>query len=193
MIKDIFELFPEQVKTIGTGLFSEKRSEFTKISEGVRKYRKTRRTEKYTRYGDLAKYTVNPSCNLLDMLFGGCDDFAHVFVENNPQWRIGAAIREANYVSLIHVYAYRMENGRYLFADVRGISDDPGEFFSEFSLSKNSLRICDKERPFAKMRYFENKGLDYARYDYWKEAAEDLQDAKEAYLLAKSLGFYKRS
>ncbi len=91
----------------------------------------------YTLYGDAYRISCGPDASLFDFIHGRCAEFAYYFHEQNPDWKIVDMRRGNFWDSLIHSYCIKEIGGITYFADARGITDDPEEFFADFACSKD--------------------------------------------------------
>ena len=91
----------------------------------------------YTYFPEAMDIPLGCRATLFDMLHGYCWFFAKYFQHKNPEWEVISAVgivdgREF----VVHTFLTKRENGIRLFADARGITDNPDEFFTEFDPSK---------------------------------------------------------
>ena len=72
---------------------------------------------------------------MFDYLHRYCVYFANYFQSLNPEWTRVIMRRGTFYDTLIHSFCIKKVEGKTLFADARGITDDPETFFSDFACS----------------------------------------------------------
>ena len=157
-IEHILSVYPRPKKPcIYTGLFSKRLSkrpwsnEPNKCSHGV----------SYTQYEDAMKISFG-SMSLFDYFHGSCWYYAKYFQHKNPEWKTISLLRGNWRDSIVHTFCIKQLGDKTLFADARGITDDPVEFFSDFSFSKNSHIVEDTDE--MELSWF---GKDYKKaYDF---------------------------
>lgn len=74
---------------------------------------------------------------LFDFFHGYCWYYAKYFQTKNPEWKTISLIRNTFWKTNIHTFCTKQEKNKTLFADARGITDDPTEFFQDYTFSKN--------------------------------------------------------
>ena len=139
--------------------------------------------EKGSSYSELADKKSGDR-SLLEFLYNDSLEYAAEYVRKNPEWKIGLLMKDEGLVlgaRVTHAYAYkRAENGHYTFADVRGETDNIGEFFAEFSMSPRRSFILDEDHPTAPSKLCNPEeaviGGDHQAfcYDYWLKDAESM-------------------
>lgn len=80
--------------------------------------------------------------SLFEMFHGDCWYYARFFHEKNPSWQVETILKGNSWDSVLHSFCTKVVNGRKLFADARGITDDTKLFFSDFRCSQNAY-ICN--------------------------------------------------
>lgn len=167
MVKDIEKYYKRNTKGFSLGLFKTPLKE-RKWSD---KPNKSIHGVSYTQFEESFDMKVEDKC-LFDFFHGYCDDFALYFYKEHPDFKIMELRRNSGWNSLVHVFAVKeIEDGYYLFADARGITDDCYEFFSDFKFSKFSyLEETDTNR------YVKDKKHCEMAYDliYTKDLEETL-------------------
>ena len=133
MLKDIYKFYDKPKNpTIYTGLFQKRSTERTWSDRP----NKTKGGVSYTLYAE----TMDIPCGdtpLFRFFHGLCWTYAKFFQMKNPSWKIVSMIRDTFWQTNVHTYCIKRTNGKLLFADARGITDDPEEFFKDFRFSKN--------------------------------------------------------
>lgn len=138
MTEDILLYFPLNTKNVRYGLFKKPLS--------GRKYTGGISNRLYgvngTYYADALKISIGEDYTLLDMFHGYCLPYAKYFTEKNPDWEIMELQKYHTYKRINHVFAVKhLKDGRTLFADARGITDDVLEFFEDFVMSKKTMKV----------------------------------------------------
>ena len=142
MTKDILQFFPLNSKGEVKGLFK------TPLSERPwsDKVKKSVHGVSYTKFYDANEIKLSDENTLLDMFHGWCKDFMVYFSKKNPDWSPCLLRRDGFYQSLVHAFCYKkLEDGRILFADARGITDNCLDFFDDFRFSKNNMQLIAVE------------------------------------------------
>ena len=86
-----------------------------------------------TKYGDAMQIRLCDNLTLFEMFHKWCDPFAAYICKRNPDWKMVSLRRDTFYNSLIHAFAVKERENGTLYADARGITDDPEEFFLDFN------------------------------------------------------------
>ena len=149
MIEDLKPLFPENAHrepTIYTDWFA-KPPVFGKVTECIQNRAEAGKQTGYTAFAEMASCPVGEDYNQFDFLHGQCFSFAWEFIRRNPGWNFGVFLRNTFFAPTVHAYAYRIEDGRHVFADARGVTDDYRKFFEEFSPSGQTAIFVDAEHP----------------------------------------------
>lgn len=135
MVEDILKFYPLNTKNFSTGLFATP----LKNRPWSDRPKKSLHGISYTQFEDAFEIKVTESLNLFDLFHGFCDDFAMYFKKLNPDWEIYALKRDS-FNPLIHMYAIKhLEDGRILFADARGVTDNVLDFFRDFRFAKSAF------------------------------------------------------
>ena len=143
MTKDILAFF--DLNTIGytTGLFRiplSKRSWSNNI-------KKSKNGVSYTQFIDAKEIKISNEITLLDMFHGKCDIYTSYYIEKNPDWTPMELLRVDAWNKINHVFAVKkLADGRILFADARGITDNFLDFFEDFKFSKKNMAIKKVDR-----------------------------------------------
>ena len=167
MVKDIEKYYKRNTKGFSLGLFETPLKE----RKWNNKPNKSIYGVSYTQFEEAFDIKVGNRC-LFDYFHGDCDNFALYFYKEHPDFKIMELRRDSGWNSLVHVFAVKeIEDGYYLFADARGITDDCYEFFSDFKFSKFSYLEETNTN-----RYVENKRDCKIAYDliYTKQLEETL-------------------
>ena len=139
MIDDILQWFPFRGHKIQYGLFS------TPIAKRELKCGLSRKTYGVDRtyYAEANDILLNDTTTLLDMFHGLCVPFTVYFTNRHPDFTPTVLERPCSFYNTTnHAFALKhLPNGICLFADARGITDDPIEFFSDYTFSKNNMAI----------------------------------------------------
>ena len=114
------------------GLFSKKVADHNPLCELSELHQGCSQTY----YPEMMDESIGYGISLFDMLQGFCWYFAKFFQHKHPEWDVMSAID--NEGNVVHAFLKKVENGTILFADARGITDDPDEFFSEFDMTNVS-------------------------------------------------------
>lgn len=75
--------------------------------------------------------------SLNDFIHGECDVFAEIFAEQNPDFSTKMITNEDG--RMIHAFCTAEVDGKELYADARGITDNWDEFIREYSGTRNEL------------------------------------------------------
>ena len=75
---------------------------------------------------------------LFDLYHGYCWYYAQFYRHLNPKWKM-ISLNSADKECIIHAFCTTMKNQKRLFADARGITDDPKKFFKDFGLNKKVI------------------------------------------------------
>lgn len=174
MVKDIEKYYPRNTKGFSLGLFEKPLRE----RQWNNKPNKSLHGVSYTQFEEAFDIEVGDRC-LFDYFHGYCDDFALYFKQQHPNFEIMELRRNSGWNSLVHVFAVKeIEDGYYLFADARGITDDCYEFFSDFKFSKFSyLEKTDTNR------YL--KDQEYCKMAYDSIYTKDLKEVLTQFLIKK--------
>lgn len=177
MVKDIEKYYPRNTKGFSLGLFEKPLRE----RQWSNKPNKSIHGVSYTQFEEAFDVKVGDIC-LFDYFHGYCDDFALYFKQQHPDFEIMEIRRNSGWNSLVHVFAVKeIEDGYYLFADARGITDDCFEFFSDFKFSKFlNLEKTDTNR------YVKDKK--HCKMAYGSIYTSQLKDTLNTYL--KNQDFY---
>ena len=97
----------------------------------------------YPYFSEAMDIPLGCGATLFDMFHGYCWFFAKYFQHKNPGWEAISAVDDKEFI--IHTFLTKRENGIRLFADARGVTDNPEEFFTEFNLSKATRFQKDTE------------------------------------------------
>lgn len=142
MLEDILAFYPNNSKNVATGLF--KTPVASRIYCNPDNYM-SKSTTGYTStfYSDAYSIKINDNLTLLDIFHGCCYDFALYFVSKHPDWKVMELTRPDSFFNKCnHVFAIKeTDDGRTLFADARGITDNPLEFFHDYKYSKHNMDI----------------------------------------------------
>lgn len=138
MTKDILLYFPLKTKNVRYGLFK------TPVSD--RQYTGGLKRKLYgvngTYYNDALDIGIGDNYTLLDMFHGWCVPYAKYFTERNPDWSIMELEKYHSYKRVNHAFAVKyLRDGRILYADARGITDNVLEFFEDFTMSKDTMHV----------------------------------------------------
>lgn len=144
MTEDILRFYPLNTKNFSTGLF-KKSINNRALSD---RPKKSIYGVSYTRYAEAFEMKIFEDISLFELFHKNCDDFAMTFYKKHPDWEIYELRRDTFYNSLVHVFAIKkLKDGRILFADARGITDNVIEFFDDFTFSKSVyIKKTDIER-----------------------------------------------
>ena len=138
MTKDILQFFPLNSNGEVKGLFETPLSQ-RPWSDQVKK---SIHGVSYTKFYDANDVKLSEKNTLLDMFHGWCKDFMFYFYKKNPDWTPCLLRRDGFYQSLVHAFCFKiLEDGRILFADARGITDNCLDFFDDFKFSKNNMQL----------------------------------------------------
>lgn len=138
MITDILTYYPSNGQTVSLGLFQTPLADrpwtyhLAKSKYGVIK----------SQFTDAMTISLSEDLSLFDLFHGYCGAFAEFFYKEHPSWTIKELIRENDWNTCNHIFLTKeMPDGKILFADARGITDDPLIFFNDYSFSKNNMDI----------------------------------------------------
>ena len=133
-IERLLSIYPKpESPHIYTGLFAKPLSE-REWSDRPNKYYDG---VSYTRFADAYDVDLGMGLSLFTMFHGYCSYFADYFWYRNPDWTEVSMMRDSMLNPYIHTYCIKEVNGRTLFADARGITDDPETFFDDFTWGKD--------------------------------------------------------
>lgn len=147
MTEDILKFFPLNTNNECGGLFKTSIKDRTWSD----KPNKNMHGVSYTKFPEAFDITYGPAgcTQLFTMFHKNCYQYACLFLENNPDWTIYELQRDGFYHSTVHCFAVkRLPDGRNVFADARGYTDNPLEFFDDFKFSKTAhlLNITNDAR-----------------------------------------------
>lgn len=137
-VENVLCHFPKEEKPeIYTGLF-EKRVADRALSN---KPNKSLHGVSATRYAEALDVKVGvdkagDDVALFDMFHGYCDGFAYYLAKKHPEWSIVTVRRDGFWKRLVHAFCVFWQDGHLCYADARGITDDPVEFFMDYSCGK---------------------------------------------------------
>lgn len=143
MVEDILKFYSLNSEGFSFGLFS--------TPLGARSWSdkpmKSLHGVSYTQFDDAFSTKVSENLSLFDLFHGYCKDFAAYFAEKNPDWEIHSLTRDTFHQSLVHMYAVKkLSDGRLLFADARGVTDNVIDFFRDFRFGKDLiLKVEDRK------------------------------------------------
>lgn len=101
----------------------------------------------YTKYIEMENFPVGEDgLTMFDFLHGKCGYFSDYLHIKNPKWQVIDMMRGTFWNPMIHSYCVRTIGGKTYFADARGITDDPEEFFSDFTCGK-TMYISERKAP----------------------------------------------
>jgi len=144
-LKHFLNKYPRpQNPCVYTGLFAKPLSE-REWSDRPNKYKEG---VSYTQFADAYDIDLGLGLSLFNMIHGNCSYFADYFWYRNPDWKEMIMMRGTFWDTIIHVYCVKETDGKTLFADARGITDDPVTFFSDFTCSESMYvrEVYPKER-----------------------------------------------
>ncbi len=138
MIKDILPYFPFCGNNVAYGLFERPINQRTKMMGLSKKY-----GVNATYYPDAKDIKLSDEITLLDMFHGYCTIYAKFFNDKHPEFETMMLERTNSFWNITnHVFCVKhLDNGICIFADARGLSDNPLEFFADYSFCKNNMNI----------------------------------------------------
>ena len=129
-ISDFLKIFPKpDMPCIYTGQFQTKWKDRPWDESPKKSVHGVSRTQ----YGDAMQIRLCDNLTLFEMFHKWCDPFAAYICKRNPDWKMVSLRRDTFYNSLIHAFAVKERESGTLYADARGITDDPEEFFLDFN------------------------------------------------------------
>ncbi len=129
-LKHILKVYPKPDEpTCYTGLFVKPLKE----RQWSNKPNKNKCGVSYTQFADSMDMDCGAGYSLFDYIHGKCWYYAEYFQHKNPDWQRVCMRRGTSWDGLIHCYCIKKDGNRTLFADARGITDDPETFFSDFT------------------------------------------------------------
>lgn len=136
MTKDILTYFPLNSKNEVLGLFEKPLNQ----RYWSNRPKKSINGVSYTQFPDAYEIVLSNKNTLFEMFHKNCWNFMTYFKSQNPEWIAYELRRETFYSTLIHAFCCKkLEDGRILFADARGITDNCLDFFEDFNFSKDSM------------------------------------------------------
>lgn len=134
MTKDILGIYPMHETTFTLGLFKSIPFEDRTIT-----YFESHKGA-HTRFSEALDVMLDDKWSLYDMFHGLCLLYASYFISENPEWT-PMVLKNKSTGRLTHVFLTKELNGATLFADARGITDNPLEFFDDYKFSKKTLYV----------------------------------------------------
>ncbi len=133
-LSHILKTYPQPEKPhIYTGLFTKRLS----CRNWSDKPNKCKHGVSYTQYDDAMDVQFG-KVTLFDLFHGRCWDYAKHFKEHHTGWEIVSLMRGNWADTIVHTFCIKNGDESILFADARGITDDPTEFFSDFVFGKDA-------------------------------------------------------
>ncbi len=156
--KDVLRMFPMPKKpSVYTGFFQRRYEE-----RDVQKENKCKCGVSYTRYGEM-KNILCGNISLFSMLHGYCAYYADYFSYQQDGWEV-KEIRRGEYGRINHAFCTKQIGGKTLFADIRGITDNPLEFFADFSIGRDNYCVSERDEDRMSITWFDKNYKEAYQY-----------------------------